>query len=151
VPVGTFATFSGMPNTFYNSAPHTFSIAPTLYFKRWLNEDVSITANVQYASATHLPINIYPGLTLSPVGPGSLLPASDPFSVPSRTTVDMHIDWRHVTGSRINLSVVSTNITNALYNISNSSGYEISGSFEAIYNEPRMVYVEINVPFGPGS
>jgi iron complex outermembrane receptor protein len=149
-PVGTLATYGGLSSPFYNSAPHTFSIAPTIYLKPWLKEDISVTANVQYTAASHVPNNSFPGVALTPSPPGSLA-TPDPFALASHTTVDMHIDWRHVMGSRINLSLVSTNLTNALYNISSGGGFTISGSEEYIYNEPRMIYVEFNIPFGPGS
>ena len=84
----------------------------------------------QYTNAVDIPA----------VEPGSLL---EPFGVLSAS-----LDWRGVAGSRFDLGLFATNLTNKLYRISNTNSY---GSFlfaSSLYGEPRMYGLRLKYSFG---
>jgi iron complex outermembrane receptor protein len=144
-PVKTVATFRGSPTPLNQTAKNTFSLQPTLHLKPWLHQDISVTANIQYTEGEGNK-NPYPGLTLPPSPTGSVQPLST--YNPSRVITDLHVDWKNPFGSRATVSAVVTNLTNELYNISNQTAFTIGGGSEYIYSEPRMMYVQVTVPFG---
>jgi iron complex outermembrane receptor protein len=60
------------------------------------------------------------------------------------------LDWREVMGSKFDIGVFGTNLTNKLYSTSNSDVYQGGGLlyWAAIYGEPRMYGVRAKFHFG---
>lgn len=74
--------------------------------------------------------------------PGAVL---EPFGL-----LSVSLDWRSVAGSGFDLGLFATNLTNKLYRISNSNGYQ-SGAFllwSTLYGEPRMYGLRLKYRFG---
>jgi len=88
----------------------------------------------QYTEAVQFPQN-QPGAYLESFG---LLNAS--------------LDLRNVGGSKFDLGVFGTNLTNSLYRISNTDVYQQGGLlyWSTLYGEPRMYGVRLKYKFGGG-
>lgn len=79
------------------------------------------------------------------------LPAAQPGAIlESFGLLSASLDWRSVAGSGFDLGLFATNLTNKLYRISNSNGYQ-SGGFllwSTLYGEPRMYGLRLKYRFG---
>lgn len=81
--------------------------------------------NYAYTAAQHTEAVVLP-----PGQPGEKL---EPYG-----TLSLSIDWRKVAGSRLDLGIYATNLTNALYRVGNSDVYQSLLSWNSLYGEPRM-------------
>lgn len=91
-------------------------------------------SSAQYTEAVNIAA-LQPGMKLAPFG---LLNAS--------------LDLRKVAGSGFDLGLFATNLTNKLYRISNSNGYQAGGLLvnETLFGEPRMYGLRLKYTFGGG-
>ena len=63
-------------------------------------------------------------------------------------TIDLHVDWSKVGGSRFDLAVFVTNLANTTYKIGGASLINSSlGINQRIYNEPRMYGASLRYSF----
>lgn len=67
--------------------------------------------------------------------------------LPSFGLLNATIEWKHVLGSGVDLSLFGTNLGNKLYEISNSGVYQTIGAQAVIYGEPRMFGGRIKFSF----
>lgn len=84
----------------------------------------------QYTNAIDLPA----------ASPGSML---EPYGVLSAS-----LDWRGVAGSRFDLGLFGTNLTNNLYRISDMNAYSSFLFASSLYGEPRMYGIRLKYSFG---
>jgi iron complex outermembrane recepter protein len=75
----------------------------------------------------------------STVDPGSYLP--------SYGLLGLRGDWQNVGGTRIELSVFATNLTNRAYRIANEDLYSTIGTATTVYGEPRMYGASLRYRF----
>ena len=72
--------------------------------------------------------------------PGSML---EPFGLLSAS-----LDWRGVAGSRFDIGLFATNLTNKLYRISDTNSYSNFLFASTLYGEPRMYGLRLKYSFG---
>jgi iron complex outermembrane receptor protein len=86
----------------------------------------------QYTEAVNVPA-VQPGATIDAFG-----------------TLNASLDWRGVMGSKFDVGVFGTNITNELYRTSNADVYQQGGLlyWVTLYGEPRMYGVRLKYHFG---
>lgn len=63
-------------------------------------------------------------------------------------TLNLSIDWRNVGGSRLDIGLYGTNLTNKLYRVSNSNTFASALYTATLYGEPRMYGVRLRYAFG---
>ena len=76
---------------------------------------------------------------LGPVGGGML---------PSRTLLNLNINWNKVAGTPIDASFFVTNLTNKAYAVNTGGGWNSSGIGDMLLGEPRMWGFRIKYSFG---
>jgi iron complex outermembrane receptor protein len=69
-------------------------------------------------------------------------------ATPGYGVVNMRIDWRNVAGAGFDLAVFANNLTNKFYYADAANAIGLFGLASASIGEPRMVGVELRVPFG---
>ena len=67
--------------------------------------------------------------------------------LPSYGLLNATLEWKHVMGSQVDLTVFATNLANKTYEISNSGVYQTIGAQAVIYGEPRMFGGRIKFSF----
>ncbi|WP_380879298.1 TonB-dependent receptor [Sphingomonas sp. DBB INV C78] len=63
-------------------------------------------------------------------------------------TLNLSLDWRNVAGSRLDIGLYGTNLTNNLYRVSNSNTYSSQFYNATLYGEPRMYGLRLRYAFG---
>jgi iron complex outermembrane recepter protein len=63
-------------------------------------------------------------------------------------TLSLSLDWRNVGGSRLDIGLYGTNLTNNLYRVSNSNTFPSQLYSSTLYGEPRMYGVRLRYAFG---
>ena len=67
--------------------------------------------------------------------------------LPSYGLLNATLEWKHVMGSKVDLTVFGTNLANKTYEISNSGVYQTIGAQAVIYGEPRMFGARVKFSF----
>jgi len=67
--------------------------------------------------------------------------------VPAYTTVDLRVEWNHVLGSKFDLAVNATNLTNKLYFLGNTGNTLQIGAQANGYGPPRMISADLSFRF----
>jgi iron complex outermembrane receptor protein len=75
----------------------------------------------------------------SAVSPGSYMP--------SYGLIGLRADWEHIWGSRVDVSVFSTNVGNKVYRVANEDLYTTIGTSTTVYGEPRMYGASLRYRF----
>jgi iron complex outermembrane receptor protein len=65
--------------------------------------------------------------------------------------VNLRADWNNIGGKPIDLSLVVNNAADATYTTGGYPIYGLAGFQSRIYGEPRMIYGQFTVHWGPGS
>ena len=99
--------------------------------------DISLFVNYSWSDDQHTE-----ALNLEKNQPGERLKAYG--------LVNASFDWRHVSGSNIDLSIFGTNLTDEEYRISNTDIYQTGslGAWSTLYGEPRMVGARLRYNWG---
>ncbi|MBK7249870.1 MAG: TonB-dependent receptor [Gammaproteobacteria bacterium] len=81
---------------------------------------------------------------------GAMTPNDDPLAwVGAYGTLNLSLDWSEVFGSRLDLRVWGTNVTDKLYRVMAAPGTrQASGFAHSVYGEPRMYGVSLRYRFG---
>ncbi|ANI79229.1 TonB-dependent receptor [Sphingobium sp. EP60837] len=85
----------------------------------------------QHTEATVVPASMKPGEKLAAFG-----------------TLSLSLDWRNVGGSRVDIGLYGTNLTNKLYRVSNSNTYSSQYYNATLYGEPRMYGLRLRYALG---
>ena len=81
--------------------------------------------------------------TADPLDPNSFFKGSE--------NENIRLDWGTIYGKPLDLSIVSTNLLNRTYATGGYPIYGLAGFRSDIYNEPRMVFGQVTVHWGPGA
>ena len=77
--------------------------------------------------------------------------APDPEAYQGPTdTFDLTVNWLNVLRSGIDGTFYVTNLTGAVYKIGGAALINSLGTDQAVYNEPRMIGIQLRMAFGPG-
>lgn len=68
--------------------------------------------------------------------------------LPSFGLVNASLNWRNALGTKLDLTLFGTNLTNKEYAISNTGNYQAVGAQSMIYGEPRMYGLRVRYSFG---
>ena len=68
--------------------------------------------------------------------------------LPSRTLLNLNINWNKVAGTPIDASFFVTNLTNKAYAVNTGGGWNSSGIGDMLLGEPRMWGFRIKYSFG---
>jgi iron complex outermembrane receptor protein len=71
-------------------------------------------------------------------------------TVSAYSLMDMHVDWKNIFGRPFDASFFITNLTDTVYRVGELDLAGSLGLATAIYNEPRMIGVQLKYRFGPG-
>src|SRR5205085_1662287 len=63
--------------------------------------------------------------------------------IPGYTTIDMRLEWNRILGSRFDVAVAVTNLTNKIYLLGNGTTLAAAGVQGNAYAPPRMVTVDL--------
>ncbi|MDO7842231.1 TonB-dependent receptor [Sphingomonas immobilis] len=116
--------------------------APTVTYQDSFNTYVS-SVTLPYATQATLGLlftgGAVPLLNINGLAAGANL-------VPSRTLVDLRVEWNHVLGSRFDIAANATNLTNKTY-YTGTSATVIFGVESYAYGPPRMFTFDIKTKF----
>jgi iron complex outermembrane receptor protein len=103
-----------------------------------------ITASLNWAYKSQITLGLVPFITVAGVN----VPDGESIQKPT-STVDFNLDWRRIAGSRVDASLFVTNLTDVTYKIGGASLINSGlGVNQRIYNEPRMIGVQLRYSFG---
>lgn len=143
-------TINFTPDKMQDAAKFKWAIQPTIKLEPFTGEDINLGANIYYMSRwTANASNTSDTAGVPVIEQETLLGTkSEPFFRDPVTLVDLRFDWNNIRGSNLSLAASVTNVTNKLVNGSNGGGFTIGGTAPAIFQEPRMFYLQLRYNFG---
>ncbi|WP_340314903.1 TonB-dependent receptor [Rhizorhabdus argentea] len=139
------------PDVYGDTSKYMWNIQPSLLLKPWIDEDITLTANIYHKSSFiggDNPTNTSVLADTSPLTVQSALgPNSDPYLRKGYTIMDLRFDWRNIRGSRFSAAGSMTNVTNKTYIVSGISSFTLTGTQYAQLSEPRSWYLQLRYDF----
>ncbi len=133
-------------------SPNKFSITPRFHTALPGDKgELAFAPTVSYQDGWYSTDNAF----ILPQGETAFLMPTNPLFNPAKlggvfidgyTLVDLHFEWNHVMGSRINAAVNATNVTNKTY-ATGSTGTLAFGMEGRSYGPPRMFTFELSTKF----
>jgi iron complex outermembrane receptor protein len=140
------------PDRFANTSRWQWAFQPALLLDHWTGRDIQLSANLYhrgpYVDAVAVAnTSKLAGVPMATENTVYGYATANPYDAPGYTLLDLRLDWRHVSGSRVSLAAAVTNVTNTLYRVSSASAFEIIGAAYSITGEPRMAFVQVKYDF----
>jgi iron complex outermembrane receptor protein len=141
-------TYNFTPDSPLNTMTYHAAIQPQIHLKQFIGQDITVGVYVYYLGKI---VNIYNSTTVG-INLGTL---QTPYGttnslnfIPARTMADLHIEWRHVHGSNLDLGFTVTNLTNKTY-FQGAAGSTVqeTGISAVIPGEPRFWKFEATYNF----